>query len=397
MHEQKVGVVGLQTHLMHHTGGHGEGRDTRRADHGVDLLVLGQKNVEDLGKNHTARGIEDEGEQAQTDDEQGLEAQEELGLHLGGDGETEEEGDQIGQHLLGGLGEAVQHAALADEVTEHEEADEGHALGGDNTRDDRDDDGEQDLGALGHADVLVAHADPALLPGGEELDDGGLDDGHQGHVGVGGHHDGTRVIGAEVVGHEDGGGAVCGTDDGDGSGVLQLKAHHTRETQGKEDTELGGRAEDHELGVGEQGAKVDHGTDADEQKQGEELVGDTRGKEHVDGALLQDTLRPLVHRARQGEVDQNGTEAHGQKQGRLHVLLDGQIDEQTADAPHGHLREGDVGDVGEEVCQLLEEIHVVLPLFLFGDSRNKKTFTESPKDCSVKVLLFHSRAGRRPY
>ena len=128
---------------MYDTTGHRECGNTCGTNHGIDLLF--GEEVDQLCKQNAACGVENEGEETQDDDEEGLPAQEELGLHLGSDGETQEEGDKVGQHLLGGLGEAVQHAALADEVTEHEEADQGRALGGDQTRDDGDDDGEQDI------------------------------------------------------------------------------------------------------------------------------------------------------------------------------------------------------------------------------------------------------------
>ena len=36
------------------------------------------------------------------------------------------------------------------------------------------------------------------------------------------------------------------------------------------------------------------------------------------------------------EIHQNGTEADRQKEGRLHLLFDGQIDKDTADDPHNH-------------------------------------------------------------
>ena len=80
------------------------------------------------------------------------------------------------------------------------------------------------------------------------------------------------------VGHENGGGAVCRTDDSDGGGILQVK-EEARQKQGKEDAELGRRTKEHQPRLFQQRAKIDHGTDADEEQQREQLVGHARFKQ----------------------------------------------------------------------------------------------------------------------
>ena len=127
--------------------------------------------------------------------------------------------------------------------------------------------GEQDLGELGHLALLVGHRDAPLLAGGQQPDHRRLNDGHQGHVAVGCHHNGTQVLGPQGVGHKDGGGAVGGSDDGNGGSVLQVK-EEPGQKQGKKDAELCGCAKKHQPGLFQQGAKVDHGTNADKQQQG---------------------------------------------------------------------------------------------------------------------------------
>ena len=49
---------------------------------------------------------------------------------------------------------------------------------------------------------------------------------------------------------------------------------------------------------------------------------------------LTHALAELIDDAGQGQVDQDGAEAHGQQQAGLHVLLDSQIDQSAADGPH---------------------------------------------------------------
>ena len=59
----------------------------------------------------------------------------------------------------------------------------------------------------------------------------------------------------------------------------------------------------------------------------------------------------LVHRPGKGEVHQDGPEAHGKKEGGLHILFDSQVDKQAADGPHQHLLPG------EEQQILVEDLH----------------------------------------
>ena len=136
---------------------------------GFDLL-LGEQVVQ-LGDQNAAHRVEDEGDQAKAKDHQRLHVQEGGGLHPGGDGQAQKQRDQVGQHLLGGLGQAVQHAALTDQVAEHQKADQRHAAGGKDARHRGDEDGEQDLGGLGDVFLRILHADPALFLGGDQADD----------------------------------------------------------------------------------------------------------------------------------------------------------------------------------------------------------------------------------
>ena len=101
-------------------------------------------------------------------------------------------------------------------------------------------------------------------------------------------------------------------------------------------------APNHELGVGQQRAKVDHRADADEQQQREQLVRDPRVKQYVQDADLLRAVHDLRHRAGQRQIDQDRTEAHRQQQRGLHIPLDRQIDEDPADQPHHRLLPGEI-------------------------------------------------------
>src|SRR5699024_6812114 len=112
-----------------------------------------------------------------------------------------------------------------------------------------------------------------LLLSGNKLDGKGLDDGYQSHVGVSGHRDGTHVVGTQSLRYQDGGRAVGRTDDADGGGIFELKAHESGDDDGQENTGLGSGAAQKQLGIGQQRTEVDHGTDADKQQNGHGFAG----------------------------------------------------------------------------------------------------------------------------
>lgn len=140
---------------------------------GLIFLPFGRNQVQELGHQNTARRVEDEGHEAEAHDEQRLRLQELHRVHVERDGDAEEDRDKVRQHLLRRLGQRVQHAALANQVAEHQEADERDCLRGKDARDDRDDDGEENACCFGDLLRLIRHADESLLLRCQQADDGG--------------------------------------------------------------------------------------------------------------------------------------------------------------------------------------------------------------------------------
>ena len=212
MHQQEVGGIGLLALHLGDAGGHGHGGDAGGADEGIDLLL--QEEVHKLGQQHAAGGAEAEGHHAHAHDLDGLPGQEGAGGGGGAHGDAQEDGDDVHQLVLGGLVQTLHHAALLKQVAQHQAGDQraggghqqGHKYG--------DDDGEEDLLPLGHL-TQGAHDDLPLRLGSQNPHDGGLDDGHQGHVAVGRHGDGAQQLRGETAGHKNGRGAVRAADDAD--------------------------------------------------------------------------------------------------------------------------------------------------------------------------------------
>lgn len=128
-------------------------------------------------------------------------------------------------------------------------------------------------------------------------------------------------------------------DDSDGCGILQIKAHQCGGADGKENTKLGGSAEKEHNGLGEKGTEINHGSDTDKQQNRERFGGLNPYVEQPfnDAVNLSDAGHGLVDDAGQRKIDENGAEAHGQKQRRLVLLFDCEINEQEADKIHNYL------------------------------------------------------------
>ena len=170
-----------------------------------------------------------------------------------------------------------------------------------------------------------------------------LDDRHKRHIAVRRDRDRADILGAQHLGDQNGGRAVRCADDANGRRINDIKPDRRRHDDGQEDARLRRRAEQEQLGIGEQRAEVDHRADADEQQQRERLARlDADLKQPLDDAVgLAHALRDLVDDAGHRQVDQDRAEAHRQQQRRLVLLLDRQPDQQPADKVHHHLLPGD--------------------------------------------------------
>ena len=140
MHQQEIlGVLRL-AHFVHDPPGHGEGGNPRRADHGVDL-GFGEQ-VEKFGEQHASRGVHNKGNQPQPQYQQRVQLQKLVRRHVESHGNPQKNGDEICEHILGGIGQRVQHPALTDEIAEHEKANQRRGLGHDGGDHDGDENGE---------------------------------------------------------------------------------------------------------------------------------------------------------------------------------------------------------------------------------------------------------------
>ena len=122
MHEQEVVVIGFQSNLVHHTCSHRYGRNTGSTDERIDFTateVVHQFSHQDAGSSADCKG-----DQAQQQNAQCLQVQEMFGLQFRADRETERQRDHINDLILSRIGETIYNAALSQEITECEHADQ---------------------------------------------------------------------------------------------------------------------------------------------------------------------------------------------------------------------------------------------------------------------------------
>ena len=287
MHEQEVRRVLALAHALDDAGRHGDGRDSRRADHGVDLAA--RDDFQDLAEDDASGGAADEGHQSEDDDLERRRRQEGLRLHRGSHGEAQEDRRGVEDLVLCRLAQTLRDAALPEEVAEHEDAHERHRRRKDEARRHGADDGEEDPFRLPYGTEVV-HTDRPVGLGRQGLDDRRLDERHQRHVAVGRHGHRSQDLGRHLHGQVDARRAVGPADDGDARRFLDGEADHHGPEEGDEDAQLRRRAEEEGDRVRQEGREVRQGSDAHEDDDGVDFM--LRPEEDV----VQEA--PFVHDAR---------------------------------------------------------------------------------------------------
>ncbi len=208
--------------------------------------------------------------------------------------------------------------------------------------------GEDDL--LGLADFTgLLHHHLALFLGGQQLHEGRLNQGNQRHVGVSRTGDGTQQPGRQLRGKEDRRRAIRAADDADGSGLRAGEAKDNGQEEGHKHAHLGRSAHEHTLGVGDQGAKVGHRADpqeneagiqtglhADVEKVQQAAVGQDMAIAVVEFAVFVHKCRPqlLVVHPTHGQVAEQATKGNAHQQKGLKFLDNSQIEKHTGNGNH---------------------------------------------------------------
>ena len=138
--------------------------------------------------------------------------------YISAHGDAQEDGDDVHQGVLNGVGQTIRHAALLEQVAQHQAAQQRGHGGQHQAGDNGDHNGEEDLFGLGDGAKLL-HLDLAHLLSGQQAHDGGLDQGDQRHIRVSCNGDWAKQMGSQGLGQPNGGGAVSAADNADGGSL----------------------------------------------------------------------------------------------------------------------------------------------------------------------------------
>ena len=165
------------------------------------------------------------------------------------------------------VAEPVCNAGFLKQVTQHQTANQRGCVRQQQRHKDSNQNGEDNLFRLGNRTGLH-HLNGALLRGGKQIHNGGLNHGNQRHVRVSCHGNSTQQTGGKLGGKENGGRAVCTADDADRGGFTAGKAQGNRTEERHKHAHLGGSAQQQALGIAQQRAKVRHGAHAHKNQTG---------------------------------------------------------------------------------------------------------------------------------
>ena len=214
------------------------------------------------------------------------------------------------------------------------------------------------------------HLDDALFLSGEQAHDDGLDNGHEGHVAVGTDGNGSHQVGRGLRGQEDGRGTVCSADDGDTCCLVGFKADSQGEHVCTEDTELRGCSDEYQLGIGDEGGEVGHGTDSQEDEWGIPPLSHTLIEDVQDRVVFVEAdFKSGIGTER--DVAEDDAQSDGDEQQRLKVFLDGEPDEEGSHSNHNEVGYRGIGEarVRQELIEVgydeFSKRHCFLPFYYF--------------------------------
>ena len=120
MHQQEVGGVRLLTFHLRYTSSHGNCGYTCGTDQRIDLAA--GELAQQLAQQQTADGGEAECKQTQTDNQTGFHSQEAFTNGGSTNGDAQEDGNDVHQCVLSGVGQTVGAAGFTPQVAQHQAA-----------------------------------------------------------------------------------------------------------------------------------------------------------------------------------------------------------------------------------------------------------------------------------
>ncbi len=200
------------------------------------------------------------------------------------------------------------------------------------------------------------HAYHAFLFSGKQSHDRRLYHGYESHVGIGRHGNCSHKIRSKLRRKEDGRGAVGTADNGDSACLVwceaQQKCHHIC----TKNTELCGRSDEHQLRIGDEGRKIGHGADAEEDER-RIPAGRHAVVENVEHRAFLVNAHFKTGGGVERDIADENAEANRHQEHGFEILLDSKPYEEKTYGKHHEVAELSVGETSQfpELTQVVKQ------------------------------------------
>ena len=220
----------------------------------------------------------------------------------------------------------------------------GKTFGGDEAADDGNHDREKYLGRLGDGLLVRLHHDRTLFFGRKHPHDGGLEHGHERHVRVRCNGYGPEQVWRVLRRNVNDRRAIACPDNADCDCFLVRKIEGQGQKKRQEDAELAGCPEEEGIWILQNRSKVSHRTYAHKDEKGKEF--------RYDAHVINNSQEPVfLHESGKGNVDHDAAESYRNQKQRLKILLNSEVEEQTADGHHHNIGPLEVSKPGNKSRQ----------------------------------------------
>jgi len=329
MHEQVVVLVLPLALVLHNPRRHGIRGNPGRPDQRIDLPPA--QETHEFAQQEAAHRVDDDRHQTQTQDQERLLLQKGVAFHRSSDGQPQEKRADTGNFILARMRQPLHRTRRLEKIPQHDHAHQRQPLRRDQPGHPGDHQREKHQRRFRNPALGIGHPDPPLFPSRHQAHDRRLQDRDQRHVTVRRHRGGRQQVRGELRGNKDHRRTVAGPDHPDGDGLFFIEPRPEGQAHGQKNTQLSGRTEKQDLGIGQQRGEIRHRPDPDENQQREKFTDDSR--------LIQGSQDPVVlHDPAQRQVDQETSEADRYQQQRLHALRHTQPQQHPGARQHDQVR-----------------------------------------------------------
>ena len=249
---------------------------------------------------------------------------------------SEENDNDVHHCVRRGFRQLADNSALAEQVAEHQHADQRSRRRKKHADNNRDNNREKNLFQLGDRTELF-HLDLSVLFRRKRLHDRRLDDRNQGHIGISRDRNRAHERGLSKLScQEDRGRSVGTADDGDRSSGFAVEAKRDRQEISNIDTRLSRGAHHKRDRVRDQRSEVGHRSDTheDQGRKNRCLIQNIEIMHQAAGMFDAENVYRNIRNNIRIDIDKQHAESNRDQQKRFEVVFDRQIQEHKRDKHH---------------------------------------------------------------